>query len=140
MSEVIPFLLNHWILSSVFLLVLGGIIYLEMRRSGASGALKLSTQQAVQLINREHALVVDIRARNLYLAGHIASALNILPEQLPNHKRLADDRHKPIILLCSNGQQSPALAVQLIQQGFAKMHYIAGGMLAWESDNLPTIK
>jgi rhodanese-related sulfurtransferase len=139
MNEIIAFLLNHWILSATFLVLLGLILYVETT-SSAKGARKLSNQQAVHFINRENALLVDLRDPNAFLSGHIANAINILPSELAEHKRMLSHKEMPIILVCAAGMQSPALAEKLIKQGFQKVFYLGGGINGWRTEHLPIVK
>ncbi len=139
MNDIIPFLINHFILSSLFILLLGAVIYVEMI-GGAKGVKKISPQEAIHLINREQALVVDLRDAAAYKAGHIVNAVQITPSELLTHKKLEGKVELNIILVCASGTQSPAQAAHLSKKGFLKVFYIGGGMGAWRAENLPVVK
>lgn len=109
----------------------------ESRRGGLS----LSPQQVVDLINRQGAVVVDLRDNKEFSAGHIVGAINIPSTALAS--RLTElERHKskPIVLTCSMGQQAGAAGTTLRKAGFATVARLAGGMNEWRSSNLPLVK
>src|SRR5690554_7527245 len=73
MDRLFEFVVNHYILVSVFVALLLALLVLESRRGGA----KISAQGAVSLINRDEAVVVDIRDRKEFGEGRITGSLNI---------------------------------------------------------------
>jgi rhodanese-related sulfurtransferase len=139
MNDIIPFLLNHFILSTIFIILMAAVIYVEMA-GNARGVKRVSPQEAIHLINREHALVIDLRDKALYKAGHIAHAISIGQSELIGHSKLDGKTDQTIILVCASGMHSPALATQLYKKGFSKLFFLKGGMSAWSNDNLPVVK
>ena len=73
MERLFEFVVNHYILVSLFVAFLLAILVLESRRGGK----KISAQGAVNLINRDQAVVVDIRDRKDFNEGRITGAINI---------------------------------------------------------------
>jgi rhodanese-related sulfurtransferase len=93
---------------------------------------------ATELINREEAIVVDVRPMNDFSSGHIINAINIPANSLSKQlAQLEKHKDKPVIVACRSGAQSAAACKQLRKEGFEKVHNLKGGMLAWESDNFP---
>ena len=93
---------------------------------------------ATELINREEAVVVDVRPMNDFNAGHIINAINIPANSLAKQMaQLEKHKDKPIIVACRSGAQSSMACKQLRKEGYEKIHNLKGGMLAWESDSLP---
>ncbi|MFN7097333.1 MAG: rhodanese-like domain-containing protein [Gammaproteobacteria bacterium] len=137
MSEYVQFLAAHWLLSAAFVIVLVLLIGNELfARSRA--AEQCSPQKLVQMINHDNITIVDVRDKTDYRAGKIVGAKNIPADELM--KRVSDlDKTKPIVLVCSNGQQTSKLAHQLKEQGY-NASYLAGGIAAWRSDNMPLDK
>ncbi|AQZ94417.1 rhodanese-like domain-containing protein [Halopseudomonas phragmitis] len=136
-QQLIEFIGNHYILTTAFLVVLTLLIVTEGRKAGKV----LTTQQATALINREHALVVDVRAKKEYSAGHIVDSLNIPHDSLA--KRLVElEKHKdkPLILVCANGQHAGPCAKQLKAAGFNNVSRLSGGISGWRADSLPLVK
>jgi rhodanese-related sulfurtransferase len=136
-SQLFEFIGNHYILTTAFLIVLTLLIITEGRKAGRT----LTTQQATTLINRENAVVVDIRPKKDYAAGHIVDSINIPHDSL--QKRLVElDKYKdkPVILVCANGQHAGTYAKQLTAAGHTNVSRLAGGVSSWRADNLPLVK
>ena len=96
---------------------------------------------AVQLINRRDALVLDVRASGEYAAGHIANARHIQEAQLADRiKELEKFRSRPIIVSCGTGSRAPGVAATLRKQGFPEAFALRGGIAAWQQASLPLDK
>lgn len=137
MSEYIHFLAAHWVLSVAFVVVLLLLIGNEMF-GRLRGAGQCSPQQLVQMMNRDSAVVVDVREKADFRAGKIVGSKNIPAADLLNRVNELD-KTKPVVLVCGNGQQTVKLAHQLKEQG-VNAFYLAGGIAAWRSDNMPLDK
>ena len=102
---------------------------------------EVSPFEAVQLINRRDALVLDVRASGEYAAGHIANARNIQETQLADRaKELEKFRSRPIIVACGAGSRAPGVTGRLRKQGFAEVFALRGGVAAWQEASLPLEK
>lgn len=121
-----------WVLAAV---VSGALLIASFVRGGGKG---ISATEATLLINREDALILDIRETNEWSAGHIANARHIALGQLG--KRLSEiDKFKeqPVIVYCASGNRSASACATLKRAGFAKVFNLAGGINAWSSAGLP---
>jgi rhodanese-related sulfurtransferase len=121
-------------------LVSGAMLLWPLVRRGAGGA-SVNTLEATQLINRQDALVLDVRNAEEFQKGHILNARNIPLAQLD--ARLADiARHKdkPVIVACESGSRSGGAAAALRKQGFAQVYNLSGGIAAWQQAGLPVEK
>lgn len=135
-----PFIVHHWILCAAFVIAFIVLVVVEARSKGAGGA-RLSAQQLTQLINREQALIVDIRDASTFNDGHIVNAINIPVSDLDhNVKRLEKDKQRPIVIVCATGQKSPVVMNKLRKLGFEKVHLLTGGMAAWRNASMPIVK
>ena len=98
-------------------------------------------QQLVDRVNREGAVVVDVRDRKEYEAGHIAGAISI---PLANLDTRADELRKyadkPIIVACKMGQHSGEAGMRLRKRGYQNVSRLAGGMAEWQNQNLPVVR
>lgn len=140
MEHIIPFITNHPMLFAALAGIIGLIIWTELQ-AFTRGYQTISPQQAVQLINREDALVLDVREDRELTQGKIAGARHIPIGVLKNRlDELRKNQDRPIITYCRTGQRSGQASNLLHKQGFAKVYNLAGGLLAWEGANLPTIK
>ena len=120
--------------------VSGAMLVWPYLRRGAGGPW-VSTLEATQLINREDALVLDVRDAAEFGAGHMLGAKNI---PLANVEARAGelDKHKakPVIVLCNDGSRASKAAVMLRERGFAKVVNLSGGFPAWQQAGLPVVK
>lgn len=120
--------------------VSGAMLIWPLVRRGAGGP-SVTTLQATQMMNREDAIVIDVRDASAYANGHILGAKNV---PLADLARRAGDleryKPKPVILSCENGNRSAGAAATLRQRGFTKVHTLAGGFAAWQQAGLPVQK
>lgn len=102
---------------------------------------EVSVQQAVQLINRKDALVVDVRDTGEFEAGHVAGARHVPEKQLTERLReLEKFRERPIIVTCRSGTRS-GVAVQVLRRhGFKEAVNLGGGISAWDQAGMPLEK
>jgi len=102
---------------------------------------EVGTFEAVQLINRRDALVIDVRATGDYAAGHIVNARHIPEGQLADRmKDLEKYKSRPIIVSCGTGSRASAVSGMLRKHGFAESFALRGGIAAWQQANLPLEK
>lgn len=102
---------------------------------------EVSVVEAVQLINRKDALVIDLRDTGEYEAGHIAGARHVPEKQLTERlKDLEKFKGRPLIVACRTGTRS-GVAVQVLRRnGFAEAVSLGGGVGAWEQAGMPLEK
>ncbi len=97
--------------------------------------------EAVQLINRKDAVIVDVREPNEFKAGHIPNARNIPAGQITQRmKELEKLKAKPLLLICQTGTRSAQACAGLQKDGFAQPVALAGGMAAWQQAGMPVQK
>ena len=102
---------------------------------------EVSAFEAVQLINRRDAVVLDVRASGEYAAGHIANARHIQETQVAERvKELEKFRSRPIVVSCGTGNRAPAVTAALRKQGFSEVFALRGGISAWQQASLPLEK
>ena len=132
------FVLDNWYL--IVLALASGVMLLLPALKGA-GAGTLGTAQAVQLINREKAVVIDVCEPDEFAAGHVGGAKNIplgqLQERLP---QVVKNKAVPIILVCAKGARASRAAGIAKGLGYEKAQALAGGLAAWREANLPIEK
>jgi rhodanese-related sulfurtransferase len=97
--------------------------------------------EAVTLINRRDAVVLDVRDAAEYKSGHITNARNVPEAELDaRSKELDKVKAKPIIVSCGRGNRSAAIASKLRKLGFAEVVSLRGGIAAWQQANMPLEK
>lgn len=117
-------------------LVSGGMLVWPMVAGGTVS--HLTPAEATLLMNREDALVLDVRETGEWGTGHITGARHITLAQL--EKRLSEldkFKEKPIIVVCATGNRSSSACGQLKKHGFAKVYSLGGGVSSWREANLP---
>lgn len=129
------FIVDNWMLVSLAL-VSGGLLLMPVMQGMAVRG--ISAAQAVQLMNREKATVVDVRDAPEFAASHIAGSKNIPLADL--EKQLAGavkNKNLPLILVCRSGARSLGAAAVASKLGYAQAHSLAGGIEAWREAALP---
>jgi rhodanese-related sulfurtransferase len=134
----VKFLIDNWMLISVALA--SGAMLLWPALKGATGG-GVSTAQAVQLINRERAVVVDVCETEEFAAGHVGGAKNVpvgqLEQRLPE---VVKNKTVPLILVCASGARANRALGVAKKLGYDKAQVLAGGMKSWKDANLPIEK
>ena len=101
----------------------------------------LRPAELTTLMNRDNALVVDLSASGDFEKGHIAGSRNVAPSQFdPENKLLAAAKSLPVVMVCRNGQASAGAAKRLKKAGFEHVHWLDGGVAAWQQADLPLVK
>jgi len=124
-------------------LVLGSgvmLLFPSMQKS-ASGVANISSAEAVTLINRSHAVVVDVRDKAAFEEGHIAQAKSFPLAELD--KRLAElkkYKDKPILVNCQRGVNGVKACELLTKAEFSQVSHLKGGLDAWIKEKMPIVK
>ena len=101
----------------------------------------VSPAQLTELINRENALVVDLRGLGDFEKGHIIGSRHVLPSQVePEGKLLAKAKESPVVLVCAAGITAAGTAEKLVKAGFKQVSVLEGGIGAWTGAGLPLAK
>ena len=101
----------------------------------------LAPAQVTALINRDNALVVDLRPQADFEKGHIPGSKNVQMSQFdPENKQLTAARALPVVLVCKTGQSAASAAGRLHKAGFERVHVLDGGIGAWQQADLPLVK
>jgi len=116
------------------------IIFTEIRRL-TRGYKALKPAELPLVANQPGALVVDLSAIADFEKGHIAGSRNIIPSQFdPAGKLLSGARQSPVVTVCRNGMASADAAAKLKKAGFEQVHWLDGGIAAWQAAGLPLVK
>lgn len=132
------FLIENWFLI-LAALVSGGLLFWPSLKAGAQGA-AVGPAQAVQLINREKAVLIDVSEPEEFAKGHAVGSRNIPFGQIEGHKSLPSNKALPLILVCPSGARAGRAAGMLRKLGYEKAQALAGGLNAWREANLPVEK
>jgi len=135
----LKFLLDNWYLVLAALVSGGLLLWPTIQRGSRGGG--VSTAEAVQLINREKAVLIDVCEPSEYAAGHAIGARNVplaslesAPKELPSNKTL------PLVVMCASGARASRAVAKLHKLGYANARALDGGLKAWRQANLPIEK
>ncbi|MBU3737633.1 MAG: rhodanese-like domain-containing protein [Rhodoferax sp.] len=132
------FIIDNWMLISVALVSGGMLLWPLARGAGATG---LTAAQAVQLMNRDKAVVIDVCEASEFAAGHVVGARNVplgqLEEKLPT---VAKNKALPLILVCQSGARSGRALAVARKLGYTQAQSLTGGLTAWRAASLPLEK
>lgn len=133
------FIIDNWLLLSVAI-TSGGLLLWPLLR-GAAGAGSLTPAGAVQLINREKAVVVDVSEPEEFAQGHLVSAKNVPVGQLEEKLPLAvKNKALPLILVCPTGARAKRAEGIAKKLGYEQAQALGGGLKAWKEATLPLEK
>jgi rhodanese-related sulfurtransferase len=136
MALFLEFLTQEWILTLALMVVAIMLVMHEARKSGPS----VSPQKAINLINSEQGVFVDLRDGAEFKIGHIVEALHIPSTKLATRMAELDKyKDKPIVLVCKMGQQSATAGKQLNAAGFGRVYKMTGGMMEWTNLQLSVV-
>ena len=133
------FLIDNWMLISIAI-ASGGMLLWPLI-AGSMNAGSLNASGAVQLINREKAVVVDVCDPAEFAAGHVGGAKNVplgeLEAKLPG---MVKNKALPLILVCATGARSGRAVAIAKKLGYEQAQSLGGGLKAWKDANLPLEK
>jgi rhodanese-related sulfurtransferase len=139
MQRLLEYISAHYFLVVGAAAALLAVTVYEVRERTQAFA-GLSTAQAVRLMN-QGAIVLDLRPKAAYDAGHIGEARNVPATELDGQSEsLKRWRDKNVITYCDTGASGASSARALAKMGFTKVFNLQGGVNAWVKENLPLVK
>lgn len=141
MQEIIQFIRNHSMLSLVWVILLGIVIFTNCK-NWFSKLSEIACSEAIHLINKENAVIIDLRDKDDYCNGHIVNSLNLSAVKIKsgNLYELEKNKYIPIIFVCANGSTSRDPAQTLLKAGFERVYVLKEGISGWSRGNLPLVQ
>ena len=136
MQEYWDFVLRHPLLMGAVSALVAMIAFTEVRRLTRRYK-EISATQAVQLMNRESARVLDVREDKEIQGSVIPNARHIALSQLPQHVTEFHGQGEPVIAYCQNGVQAHRACRLLVRGGVASVYNLKGGITAWREAGMP---
>lgn len=134
------FVAHNWYLFVALAVVLAMLIGPPLRQM-LLGIRHVSIAEAVRLLNHEQAVIVDVREAEEYRSGHIPKSVHVPLSGLSSGlAQLEKFKARPVIVSCRTSNRSARAAALLRQKQFANVQVLAGGIQAWQSENLPVEK
>ena len=141
MEEFFTFLANNAMLSGAWVVIFILIIFTSIKIK-MSPIKQLSPQELTFAVNKENAVVVDIRAEKEFRNQKIIDSVHCAAKKINQGDVSSLEKYKdrPIIVVCAQGISASKAANQLAKAGFSTVNLLKGGMSAWVSAGLPTVK
>lgn len=135
------FLIENWMLFAVAFGSGAMLLWPAIKGGSLGGAGSLNANGAVQLMNREKAVVVDVSDATEFATGHIVGSKNLPAEDMLSKLESAvKNKALPIILVCATGTRAARLVAASKKLGYSNVQAIAGGLKAWREAGLPLEK
>ena len=135
----VNFIIENWYLFAAAL-ISGGLLVWPILQQGTTGGVKVSAADAVQLINREKAVLIDVSEPAEYAAGHASGSRSVPLSTLETSRDLPKNKGLPLVVVCPTGTRAVRAVALLKKLGFANARALAGGLAAWRAANLPIDK
>jgi rhodanese-related sulfurtransferase len=136
--NTVKFIVDNWML--ILIAVSSGAMLAWPLIRGTGGG-SLTAQGAVQLINRERAVMIDVRDAAEYAAGHATGARNVpldqLEQKLPGTVK---NKSLPVLLMCASGARAQRALATAKKLGYEQAQVVGGGLKSWKDANLPIEK
>jgi rhodanese-related sulfurtransferase len=134
----VKFILDNWLLILIAFVSGGLLVWPAVARNTRAGS--VSTAEAVRLVNREKAVLIDVSEPAEYAASHVAGARNVPLGTLETSKSLPTNKTLPIVLVCPTGARAARAAGILRKMGYQHAQVLGGGLATWREANLPVEK
>ena len=139
---MLEFLLKNWMLVLTALVSGFFLVWPQIKSKGGAGS--IGTNEAVRLINREKAVLIDVSEPEEFAKGHPNGARNVpiskLEGKLEGSKDLPSNKALPLVVVCPTGSRASRAAGLLRKAGYEKAQPLAGGLDAWREAKLPVEK
>ena len=130
---------NNALFLAVALASGGMLLWPFVRRT--TGGPWVTPAQATHLINREDAVVLDVRDTNEFASGHVLGAKNLPPARMETAaSEVVKKKDRPVIVYCDGTDRSGKALAVLKKQGFTRVANLSGGLKAWQDAGLPVEK
>jgi len=140
MQEYLDFLARHWMLSAAALILIVLLIATEVSKKMRKFK-DISPVEAARIVGDDDKLVLDVREPDEFKSGHLRGAklipLGSLADKLSEIEKFKD---KTVLVYCRSGNRSATAANILCRAGFSDVSNLAGGIIAWQSENYPVKK
>ncbi|USD65099.1 rhodanese-like domain-containing protein [Vibrio sp. SCSIO 43136] len=141
MQEYIDFISQNMIMAVIWIGLVVALI-MNIVKTKTAGYTEIGPAELTQFINKEDGVVVDVRSKDEFKAGHITGAVHILPSDIKNGSVASLEKYKssPITVVCKTGQTAIESANELNKAGFEQVYLLRNGLVAWNEANMPLIR
>ena len=133
--DFFDFLISRWYLS-VPLLITFVLWYMYETSKGGK---RITPSQAVDLINKNDAIFVDIRQKDSFESGHIHGSINVQKDSFGKQEHLLN-KGKAVVVITENGLDAGGAGVELLKLGIEEVYLLKDGLISWQEESLPLVK
>jgi len=130
------FVVNHWVLWTLFFGLLALLIGSTVS-AGLGGGVVVNTTKAIQLVNQQKGVFIDIRDKAAFEKEHIADSLNMPLSTFTDGSATLKDTSKPVIIVPTVGQATTTVVKHLQESGVSDVYILKGGLNTWKEAKLP---
>ena len=135
LAPPLDFVLQNWYLFAAA--IASGTLLLMPMLSQAGGGGRISAADAVQVINREKGVLIDVSDPAEFAAAHAVGSKNAPLATLETSRELPKNKTLPLVIVCPTGSRAPRAVMVLKKLGYENARVLAGGLAAWRAANLP---
>lgn len=141
MQEYVEFFQANIWLTAAWVILFIAVVVTSIRAS-INGIKKVNHQQATMMMNRDDAVVLDVRGDGEYKKGHILGSKLVPLSKFKNNDLASIEKYKdtPIVVVCNSGMTSNQACQMLQKLGFNDLYNLQGGITEWRNANLPLTK
>lgn len=136
MENLGGFIVNHWILSTAWI-VLAWLVFSDAINRKLTGLQPLDANQSVRLVNQYKGKFVDVREADEFEKEHIADSVNLPLSKLDEELKKLKNKSQPLVIVCASGQRARNAAKKLKSNNFEEVYVMTGGINAWKEAKLP---
>ena len=136
MENLGEFIVNHWILVTLFV-VLASLVMSGSLNSKLSGVNPVGANRAVQIVNQQKGLFLDVREPDEFAKDAIADSMSMPLSTLADNMVKLKKTDQAIVLICASGQRAKTASKQLKNKGYSDVYVLTGGLNAWREAKLP---
>jgi rhodanese-related sulfurtransferase len=137
----VDFILQNWMFIAAAVVSGGQLLWPTLAGGAVGGGGGITPSEAVQLMNREKAVVVDVCSPQEFAQGHIAGARSVpLGELEARLEGAVKNKALPVILVCASGVRSGRALAVAKKLGYGNARSLGGGMKSWREANLPVVQ
>ena len=133
--DFFDFLISRWYLSVPLLIT---FIFWYMYETSKGGK-RITPSQAVELINKNDAIFVDVRQKDSFESGHIHGSINVQKESFGQQEHLLN-KGKAVVVITENGLDAGGAGVELLKLGIEEVYLLKDGLISWQEESLPLVK
>ncbi len=139
-SELSAFFTRHYMMCGAWIVVLVLLITVQAKLLLARVS-KATINAAVQMVNKQDGIFVDIRTPDNFSKGHIANSVNVTAIEIKAGKlnRIDKKKEKPVIIVGKDKLDTDSFnsARELKKNGYTQVFILEGGIIEWSAANLP---